>query len=477
MEFCVLIKISKQKVSFWYQTGTSPYVPLILKDSNEVPLYFYVDGTDFIFGDNIAVDRFYSNDPNAYGNYFEIIKDPSSHFTIAGNKKPVKQLLYHGVEKNLNFFINQVLYKNDSLESYRQNFPLRFWFEPDIEEKEKALIENLFIGAGYDNIERIDYNLSLFQALSSDSILNINSTVLILSGISNTLYMELYKNISEPLTSSSKLEGHGADPSVRILSEMIVEDILMQESYLSVNTDKEVAALLTYSAERLENITPIIKGYAVLTDGKKHYFEVKQRLLNERLLYTANDSIVYAAISDLLSSHSVNCQDVTLLLGTKDINTTYLINKLLVKFPNVKGVEKKHSLEALKLVFFRIAQAGYLPRKRPSIIDQTISTPLVPNRTVPPLPPVVNNKHMTPPPPVMKNNTSAPPPIVKRPMAPPPHSSAEFKSSIPPLPPLVNKSVTPLTPPPPVIKKPTLPPPPPPVIKKSNLPPPPPLRK
>ena len=85
------------------------------------------------------------------------------------------------------------------------------------------------------------------------------------------------------------------------LSEMIIEDILAQESYLSVNKETEVAALLTYSSMRLENVTPIIKGDAILTDGKKHYFEVKQRVLNERLMYNSSDAIIYAAINDLIS--------------------------------------------------------------------------------------------------------------------------------------------------------------------------------
>ena len=94
MNFCVLVKISKHKVTFWYQSEKSPYAPLIIKESNEIPLYFYVNCNDFIFGDNVARDKYNSSDPNAYGNYFEIIKDPSKHFTISGNKKPVKQLLY-----------------------------------------------------------------------------------------------------------------------------------------------------------------------------------------------------------------------------------------------------------------------------------------------------------------------------------------------------------------------------------------------
>ena len=235
MNFCVLVKISKHKVSFWYQSGSSPYAALIIRGSHEVPLYFYVNGTEFIFGEDIAMNRFNSNDSNAYGNYFEIIKDPGRHFTIAGNTKPVKQLLYYGIEKYLNFFITQVLYKNDSLESYRQGFPLRFWFESDIEGKEKSLIENLFNEAGYDNVERVDYNENLFQVLASLNITNANKAVLMLNGINNTLYIELYKNILAPITENSKLEGHGADPSVKLLAEMILEDILAQESYLNVN--------------------------------------------------------------------------------------------------------------------------------------------------------------------------------------------------------------------------------------------------
>lgn len=67
-----------------------------------------------------------SNNPNAFGNYFEIVKDPSKHFNIYGNKKPVKQLLYYGIEQYLSYFINTVLYKSDSIESYRQQFPLFF---------------------------------------------------------------------------------------------------------------------------------------------------------------------------------------------------------------------------------------------------------------------------------------------------------------------------------------------------------------
>ena len=496
MDFCVLLQISKNKISFWYQIGTNPYAPLVINSTNEVPLYFYVDGNDFIFGDTIAIERFFSNDPKAFGNYFEIIKDPSKHFIIAGNKKPVKQLLYHGVEMNLNFFLNQVLYKNDSLESYRQNFPLRFWFEPDIEDKEKTLIESLFNGAGYDNIERIDYYSSLFQSLSSDSVIDKNGAVLLLSGISNTLYLELYVNIYESQCGSSKLEGHGADPSVKILSEMIIEDILAQESYLILNKDNEIEALLSYAAQQLENNSPIIKGFAILLDGKKHYFEVKQRVLNERLLYSSSDGIIFAAISDLISSHSVTPHNVTILLVGKELNTTYLINKLLVRFPKVRGVEKKHNIEALKFVFTKIAQAGYFAKKRVSIFDQSI--PIVSNIVEQPRPASLQKASKPPPPPVVEGNSilskslindgdnnyiyKSPTKNVLAPIPPAPNKCVGSSLNnnnlfVPQPPPSVKKMSIQVPPPSPVSQKAIVLPPTPPVSKKPNLPPPPPIFK
>jgi hypothetical protein len=481
MDFCVLIKISKQKVSFWYQSGSSPFESLSIKDSNEFPLYFFVDGSDFIFGEYLAIDRFNSNDPNAFGNYFEIIKDPSNHFTIAGNKKPVKQLLYHGIEKVLNFFINQVLYKNDSLESYRQNFPIRFWFDSDIEDKEKSLIENLFNEAGYHNVERVDYYSCLFEVLVNNGVINNSNAVLILNGINNTLHLELFKSGSEDLCGSSKLDGQGADPSVRILSEMIIEDILAQESYLSVNKETEVAALLTYSSMRLENVTPIIKGDAILTDGKKHYFEVKQRVLNERLMYNSSDAIIYAAINDLISTYGVNDKNLSFLLNSKEINTPYMINKFLSKYPIVKGVDQKYVNDSLKLMFAKVAQSGYKVKKaiqNPFIESVVAPTQLPPRATAPtqlpprpvaPIPPRATAPPQLPPRPAapIPPRATAPPQLPPRPAAPIPP-----RATVPPqLPPRPAAPIAPkVMAPPPVPPRP-VPPPPPKVTAPPPLPP------
>lgn len=408
MNFCVLVKISKRMVSFWYQSDGSPYAPLIIKESNEVPLYFYVNGNDFIFG-NSARDRFYSNDPNAYGNYFEIVKDPSKHFTIYGNKKPVKQLFYYGIEQYLSHFINAVLYKSESIESYRQHFPLRFVFETDIEEKEKSLIITLFTEAGYDNVESIDYNNSLFEVLLQNGKLNKNKAVLILNGIDNNLYLELYKDITTEPIGFSKLDGQGADPRVKILADMIIEYISAQNPYLIINKESEIGNILPVTASLLENITPIIKGEVEFIDGNKYWFRVNARTLEDRLLFTSNDALIYTAIDDLLKLNGLNVDNTIILLGCEEINTQYFINRLLKKYPNVKGVESTCFNDTMKLIFKKIIDADYLASKNipatpPIIQPQNIKEVVVPEfkrPIIPTIPKVEESKNNVKLPPVL----------------------------------------------------------------------------
>lgn len=416
MNFCVLVKISKRMVSFWYQSDGSPYAPLVIKESNEVPLYFYVNGNDFTFG-NSARDRFYSNDPNAYGNYFEIVKDPSKHFTIYGNKKPVKQLFYYGIEQYLSYFINTVLYKSESIESYRQHFPLRFVFETDLEEKEKSLIFTLFTEAGYDNVENVDYNNSLFDVLIQNGILSKNKSILLLNGIDNTLYLELYKNLSLEPVAFSKLEGQGADPRVKILADMIVEYVSAQNPYLKINKELEVANILPFSANLLESIIPIISGEVEFIDGNKYWFRVNARTLEDRLLFTSNDALIYTAIDDLLRSNGLTVDNTIILLGCEEINTPYFLNRLLKKYPNVKGVENTCFNDTMKLIFKTIIDSGYLASKNipsapPVILKHKIievEQPEYIKPIVPQIPKIIDSNNVKLPPvlpPSKVNNTS-----------------------------------------------------------------------
>ena len=151
MKSCVLVKVSKQTLSFWYQIEGGDYAALSFKEGNVVPLCFYANGNEFSIG-TFAKERCQVNDPYAYTNYFETVKDSSKYFVLLDDRKPFKQLLYFGIENYLSHFIKTVLYKNESIEAFRSNFCLRFWFEDDLENQERLLVLTLFKEAGYENV-------------------------------------------------------------------------------------------------------------------------------------------------------------------------------------------------------------------------------------------------------------------------------------------------------------------------------------
>ena len=438
MKFCVLAKISKRMVSFWYQSDGNAYAPLSIKESNEVPLYFYVNGNDFIFG-SAARERFNRHDPHAYGNYFEIIKDPGKHFTIYGNKKPVKQLFYYGIEQYLSHFLNTVLYKTDSIESYRQHFPLRFLFDTDIENNEQSLIEHLFQEAGYFNLDRVHYNRTLLTVLFQKSLLPRDKAVLLLSGVDDVLYLNLYKDINAEAIGSFKLEGQGADPRVRILADMIVEYIILQNSYLTIDKDTEIAVLLPFCASLLEHTTPIIKGDAELSDGNKYWFKVNEKNLNDRLQYYSNDSMIYTAIDDLLKSGGLRVDDVVILLATEEISTSYFSTKLLKRYHHVKEVKAADIKDTMKSIFADISSSNFTTQSKPAITP--VIRPVRPAAPAVPIIPVTRPAMPTPkmPPPLPpKKEAVVLPPKVNIPKLPEVKPVLPAKTNpikLPPLPP------------------------------------------
>lgn len=444
MNYCVLIKFSKELISVWYKLQSEKYAPFNWNNSNDVPLYFHVNGNNFEFG-NVAREKFYSNDPDAYGNYFEITEDPTNYFIIQGNKKPVKQILYCGIEQLLSRFLNTVLYKHDSIESYRHEFPLRFVFERDIEDKEKLLVENLFRDAGYNNIERISFNEYFLLMLDKMHIVPHKNSVLLLKSVDNTLYMDLYKDITEPyqVVEFSKLENEGSDPRVLILADKILDYILVQNSFLNVEKSKETRALLPLAEDLLERNLPIHKGTTFLMNctGGPYYFSVRQSEINDAMQFNSNDFNITSAIDDVLKKSGFKASNTYIILGSRKINTLYFANRLLKKYQHVVSIDSANISQVLSFIFDNIESLEYEPTN-----SYPIAPPFI---TVPKLPPKLKETLISSPVP----SVNMPPPIPSVAVMKKPNPSLILsKPALPPIPPQQPNNMTS------VIKQPPLPP-------------------
>jgi len=436
MEFCVVVKISRRSVTFWYQTEGRRYSPLALKGSHEVPLYFYVDNNQFNFG-LYARERFHNHDPNAFGHYFEIIKDPSRHFILQNSPRRVKQLLYYGIEQYLSHFLNTVLYKSDSIESYRPTFPIKFIFEPDLSEPERNLVEQLFIDAGYRRVSVVSYNDRLLEHLRAIRFIRTDQAALMLTGLDNTLYLDLYPKDSESPVSTLALADQGSDPRIRILAEMILNYINEQNPYLNLDKNLEISALLPYCAVLLAVPRMIATGEAELTSGTKFWFRVNLKTVEERSRYYQDDLVMSTSIGELLQNYSIKPVELVILLCSEQIKTSYFSERLLKQFPMVRNVEPIHADDSIQLIFNTISNISEIPPILPVISQVEKQSPKLP----PPLPPKKQDLPAIaakPPLPVYRAPVTSPakPPLPEaRPAA-----TERPKTAIPPLPPHPKKT-------------------------------------
>ena len=472
MSFCVLVHISKNSISFWYQQQDAPFGPLAIKDGNDMPLYFYARENDFILG-SAARERFLNGDQlNAFGNYFDIIANPANYFTVYGNKKHVKFLMYYAVEQYLSHFLDTVLYKNESIEGYRDNFPLRFMYSNDVAQKEKLLVESIFKESGYDNVETLSYSQFLFNFLIFENLINPQIPSILLTGLNGDLFIELYSNVFLNPISHVIVEEQGSDPRIKYMAKMIYDDA-MSTTRLNLDLKKELSHLLPCAKEFLLQDSALPKGDITLSDGTNCWVKLKRKDLDQLLVYDEGISKVIKAIEKILSENAVQSNKVQLILNGDSVNTEYLIDKLKEKYGNVIGTPAKSQNEVLKLLFKDISDDGYQIKHKSSsgsstsaLINTSSNLKEPPVAKTPPVvntPPIVNAPPKVTLPPVVKvpplpdkNNIHTTenkpegksPPILKPEIKLPPVIKDVKKVEVPPLPPRAK-----VPPPPPPIKK------------------------
>lgn len=479
MSFCVLVHISKNSISFWYQQQGAPFGPLAIKDGNNMPLYFYAKENDFILG-SAARERFLNGDQvNAFGNYFDIIANPANYFTVYGNKKHVKFLMYYAVEQYLSHFLNTVLYKNESIEGYRDNFPLRFIFSNDVAQKERLLVESIFKESGYDNVETLSYTQFLFNFLTFENLINPQIPLILLTGLNGDLFIELYSNVFINPISHVVVEEQGSDPRIKYMAKMIYDDA-MSTTRLNLDLKKELSHLLPCAKEFLLQDSAIPKGDITLSDGTNCWVKLKRKDLDQLLVYDEGISKINKAIEKILSENTVQSNTVQLILNGDSVNTEYFIDKLKEKYGNVIGTPVKTQNEVLKLLFKDISDGSYEVKQKSKILvnHTNINTSVINSNTPSDFattfsvntPPITKTPPKVIAPPPMPAKAVLAPPTPPKVIAPPPMpAKAVLAPPIPPkgtAPPRIPPKVIASPPMPPKVSAPPPPPPPPPFKKK-----------
>ena len=249
---------------------------LTKRDEQIFPLYFYIDPTSnsWDYGDRYRVD-YERNDPNAIGNFYQLIQENRSTFTVRG-----------GYEKDYIDLLDKIL--NDLKDSYVEFYsglqdsevdlrsispvPVRIGWSDNVPEGARPLLEEYLNNRGFKTGETMPvFGELLVRRLLLERKVNPDvRKVLVLDAFSSDLNASLVKIQGSGKVHRESLgiyRGYGADPRVRVIAKFVVNEVNSGLHVLHTDELKE--------AEYARHLEPARKWRDQLDATRRPFISVK----------------------------------------------------------------------------------------------------------------------------------------------------------------------------------------------------------
>lgn len=376
MNFCILIELSKKKISFLYNRsdGESKFAPFV-GEGSALPLAIYCFGNDIQIG-QFAIDEAMHQSPHAYTDVFQTMKTVGM-YKYKGNEYHYNTLLKNAIEKYLTHFFDSVLIgQYGRLEQNIASMPLCFVFNSDIDENERLFVKDCFVKGGYSNLATIDYDQIVVEA----STFSTNYAVCVTSD-GKDLFMSLYETKTHKYLGSSVMQNRGRDPRVETAVSKLWESLGYENYYL--NQDTEIPILTKIAEDFLSSGELELQQNVLFSDGYARECFLSMRELND---YRYNDDgKIVSDLKNLLQKQNISPLDCTVVLKGKAANNGYFkhifngeFNSLLNVNDSFRTKVLTQLLKDIKAVDYKFVKGIPQPPKNPPI---TIPPPFEP--TVP----------------------------------------------------------------------------------------------
>lgn len=350
MNFCILIELSKKKISFLYNRsdGESKFTPFV-GEGSALPLAIYCLGNDIQIG-QFAIDEAMNQNPHAYTDVFQAMKTVGT-YKYKGNEYHYNTLLKNAIEKYLKHFFDSVLFgQNGRLEQNIASMPLCFVFNSDIDENERLFVKNCFAKGGYSNLATMDYDQIVVEA----SNFATNHAVCVTSD-GKDLFMSLYETKTHNYLGSAVMANRGRDPRVETAVAKLWESLGYENYYLNLEAEKPILTKL--AEEFLSSGELELQQNVLFTDGYSRECFLSMRELND---YRYNDDgKIVSDLKNLLLKQNISPLDCTVVLKGKAANNGYFKHIFNGEFNSLKNVNDSFRREVLSQLLKDIKAANY----------------------------------------------------------------------------------------------------------------------
>lgn len=350
MKFCILIELSKKKISFLYNRsdGESKFAPFV-GDDPALPLAIYCFGNDIQIG-QFAIDEAINQCPYAYTDVFQTMKTVGM-YKYKGNEYHYNTLLKNAIEKYLTYFFDSVLIgQYGRLEQNIASMPICFVFNSDIDENERLFVKDCFEKGGYSNIATIDYDQIVVEA----STFSTNYAVCVTSD-GKDLFISLYETKTHKYLGSALMPNRGKDPRVNIAVDKLWESLGYDNYYLNQEAERPI---LTKLAEELLSSGELeFQQNVLFTDGHARECFLSMRELDD---YRYNDDgKIVADLKNMLKKQNILPLDCTIVMKGKAANNGFFKNVFNGEFNSLMNVNDSFHTKVISQLLKDIKETDY----------------------------------------------------------------------------------------------------------------------
>lgn len=349
MNFCVLIELSKKKISFLYNRsdGENKLTPFN-DECLSLPLAIFCQGNDIQIG-QYAINEALNKSPYAFTDIFAVMKTVGT-YKYRGEEFHYNTLLFNAIQKYLSLFFDSVLIGQEGrLEQNVSNMPLCFMFNSDVNENERLFVKDCFEKGGYGNVAITDYDQLVIEASDYST-----PNVICVTSDGTDLYIGIYKTEKAQHITNLIIKGHGKDPRVDATVEKLWESIGYDSYYL--DADKERKILIQVAENFLSSSNVEFQEKVMFTDGVSRECFVSKNQLDYIIL--RSDGKIISDIKNALVRNGIEPKDCTVVLKGKAANNSYFDRIFKEEF-QVKHVDDSFRSRALKQLLADIKESDY----------------------------------------------------------------------------------------------------------------------
>lgn len=354
MNFCILIELSKERISFLYSRSDSDngFVPFV--EQSPLPLAIYCSGNQMEIG-QFAVDEANKHNPNATVDVFGKMRDGGT-FRYRGEEIPNNMLLYNAIQRYLaSFFDSTLIGQMGRLEQNVATMPICFLFNADIDENERLFVKDSFRKSGFANVGTRDLDKLAMRTSKAASAYSICVT-----SNGEDLFVNIYNQKGNRLE-SKRIRDRGRDPRMKVAIDRLWDSV----GYDSYNLNKEKERpILEQVAERfLDSGKLSLNENVVFSDGNA--YNVALYLSELEQFSVRNDGKAINDVLRTLAEKGIKTSDCTIFLQGKAAHNSFFSNMFKKEFDKVVSVDNAmHAdiLDALLKEFealdYKIADEG-----------------------------------------------------------------------------------------------------------------------